>query len=56
MATWITHLRIAEALIEGCGSIEMQPFLIGSVAPDSGKLNSDNYTYTPPSAKDTCTT
>jgi len=56
MATWITHLRIADALLKGCSGIEARPFLIGSVAPDSGKLNPDNYTYTPPSAKDTYTT
>ena len=52
MATWITHLRIADALLKDWDSMEKQSFLIGSVAPDSGKLNSDNYTYTPPSTQD----
>ena len=49
MATWITHLRISEGILEKCNIPNPSDFLIGAVAPDSGKLNDDNYTYTPPS-------
>jgi len=49
MATWVTHLRISEGILEKYNISNVSDFLIGAVAPDSGKLNDDNYTYTPPS-------
>ena len=49
MATWITHLRVAEAFKSLFNEREYQNFLIGNIAPDSGMLNEDNLTYTPPS-------
>jgi len=49
MATWITHLRISEGILKKCDIANASDFLVGAVAPDSGKLNDDNYTYTPPS-------
>lgn len=36
MATWITHLRLAESLLNDGLVLEVDPFLIGSIAPDSG--------------------
>ncbi|MCK4542224.1 MAG: hypothetical protein KAU17_08325 [Spirochaetales bacterium] len=49
MATWITHLRVAEAFKNKFKEKEYESFLIGNIAPDSGMLNDDRITYTPPS-------
>lgn len=46
MAFWITHLRIADILSERLVP-DPEAFICGSLAPDSGKLNSDMLTYTP---------
>lgn len=48
MATWITHLRVAERFISDYSKEEYKSFLIGNIAPDSGMLNEDKKTYTPP--------
>lgn len=47
MASWITHLRIAEALHKKKNYGSYQYFLIGNIAPDSGRLNEDRLTYSP---------
>lgn len=47
MATWITHLRVAEKLELDHAGPEYQSFLVGNIAPDAGKLNEDRKTYTP---------
>lgn len=47
MATWLTHLRVADALrrrLEPCGTI----FLVGNLAPDSSKFVRDG--FDPPTA------
>ena len=36
MASWITHLRIADALLEIIGELPQINFIIGNIAPDSG--------------------
>ncbi len=36
MATWMAHLRIAEALLERLPGLDPEGFAIGSVAPDAG--------------------
>ena len=36
MATWITHLRVAERLLEQRPELEERSFLMGNMAPDSG--------------------
>ena len=36
MATWIAHLRIAENLLSYGFHLDIEPFLVGSIAPDSG--------------------
>jgi len=36
MASWLTHLRVAERIKQRISEIEFQYFLLGSIAPDSG--------------------
>ena len=36
MATWITHLRIAENVLVWLPGLEAGPFAVGNIAPDSG--------------------
>lgn len=47
MATWLTHLRVAENLLRTLENIDETAFYIGSIAPDSGKMV-DDFTYLPP--------
>jgi hypothetical protein len=49
MATWITHLRIAELFNQTFPVSDYGIYLIGNIAPDSGKLNDDRLTYSPSS-------
>lgn len=46
MATWVTHLRIAEKLIKTLSDIDETAFYIGTLAPDSGRMV-DDFTYLP---------
>jgi hypothetical protein len=48
MATWITHLRVAELVHKRQRWLTLEDFLVGSIAPDSGVLNDDRKTYNPP--------
>ena len=48
MATWITHLRIAERLHEGIGDLDAGQFGIGSIAPDSGIPDEKWENFDPP--------
>jgi hypothetical protein len=48
MATWITHLRLAEALLNLGLSVDVDPFLVGNIAPDSGTPKLDRSGYDPP--------
>lgn len=49
MATWMTHFRIADKLIDiiGPDKLDLPAFVIGNIAPDCGTPNSDGLTYTP---------
>lgn len=47
MASWIIHLRICD-LLNGDGLLAPAEFAVGSVAPDCGRQNDDEITYTPP--------
>lgn len=47
MATWITHLRIAESILNKY-NFEIEPFLVGSIGPDSGVPNEDWSQFDPP--------
>lgn len=48
MATWIVHLRIAEALLAQLDDVEPALFAIGNVAPDSGIPDEKWETFDPP--------
>ena len=48
LATWIAHLRLAEHLIADGLQLDVEAFLVGSVAPDSGLPNADMTAYEPP--------
>lgn len=48
VATWITHLRLAEHLINLGLSADADLFLVGSVAPDAGVPNADGSGFMPP--------
>lgn len=47
MATWIIHLRIAEKLVDIFPSLCRTEFVVGNIAPDSGKVQDDGITYVP---------
>ncbi len=47
MATWLTHLRVAEKLFETLDNIDETAFFVGCIAPDSGRMV-DDFTYLPP--------
>jgi len=48
MGTWISHLRIAEALLPQLPGIEPTAFIYGNLAPDSGLPNADWTVFDPP--------
>ncbi|HCS40869.1 MAG TPA: hypothetical protein DIW44_14975 [Anaerolineaceae bacterium] len=48
MATWITHLRIAEIISQKLPELDEVSFLYGNLAPDSGLPNEDWTVYDPP--------
>ena len=48
MATWMIHLRIADLLLDALPGLDAAPFLVGSVAPDSGMPSADGTAYEPP--------
>ncbi|MHB1154608.1 MAG: zinc dependent phospholipase C family protein [Eubacteriales bacterium] len=49
MASWMTHLRIADRLLDEIGDLSLSHFVVGNIAPDSGvPVNGDWNTFTPP--------
>ena len=51
MASWITHLRIADKLLEKFTIPSPMHFIVGNIAPDSGELvKGTSDTYLPPSS------
>ncbi len=48
MATWIAHLRIAEALLARIPALDAGQFAIGNIAPDSGIPDEKWEHFTPP--------
>ncbi|UQN05126.1 zinc dependent phospholipase C family protein [Deinococcus sp. QL22] len=48
MGTWISHFRVAELLLERLPGLDAQQFVIGNVAPDSGRPNHDWTSFDPP--------
>ena len=50
MATWITHLRVAQRLLDEYPWLDTDAFLLGNIAPDSGVPTGDGLHYTPDKA------
>lgn len=48
MASWMIHLRIADALIDKIEGLDRTAFVMGNIAPDSGVPNSDWSAFSPP--------
>jgi hypothetical protein len=48
MGTWITHLRIAESLLEYLPELDEVTFTFGNLSPDSGIPNADWTAFDPP--------
>ena len=48
MATWMVHLRIADAVLNRHNWLEPDNFLIGSIAPDSGIPDANWQNFDPP--------
>ena len=48
MGTWISHLRIADKLLDRLTEVDSTAFIFGSLAPDSGVPNDDWSEYDPP--------
>jgi hypothetical protein len=48
MATWITHLRIAEKLIKTDVKLNNEAFIIGNIAPDCGVSIQNDHHFDPP--------
>ncbi len=48
MATWITHLMIADGILERIPSIDRHGFCVGNIAPDCNVENEDWTAFTPP--------
>lgn len=47
MASWLTHLRIAERIEQKISEIDFPHFIMGSIAPDSGVPDESHRNYTP---------
>jgi len=48
MGSWISHLRIAENILQQCSWLDETAFTFGSLAPDSGLPNADWTQFDPP--------
>ncbi len=48
MATWITHLMIADGVLEHIPQIDRHGFCVGNIAPDCNVENEDWTAFTPP--------
>ena len=50
MASWITHLIIADEIMKRVPGLDRRGFCVGSIAPDCNVENEDWTAYTPPKA------
>ncbi len=48
MASWIVHLRVAEALLERTAGLNSEYFAMGNIAPDSGIPDENWENFEPP--------
>lgn len=47
MASWMVHLRVADALLDKFDGLEETAFVVGNIAPDSGVPTPDRSAYVP---------
>ncbi len=47
MASWMIHLRVAQAILDQHDDLQPIPFIMGNLAPDSGVPSSDGCSYIP---------
>lgn len=47
MATWRTHLMIADKVMEEAAEIDRHGFCVGNISPDCNVENEDWTTFTP---------
>ena len=47
MASWMVHLRVADALLAKFDNLEEEAFVVGNIAPDSGVPTPDGSAYVP---------
>ncbi|NJN44012.1 MAG: hypothetical protein HC806_04320 [Anaerolineae bacterium] len=50
MGTWMSHLRIAEKLLEKINGLDPEMFATGNIGPDSGIPDEKWQTFDPPKA------
>lgn len=50
MASWVTHLMIADSLLAQCPTLDRTAFCVGNIAPDCNVENADFTAFTPPRA------
>ncbi len=50
MAPWVTHLMIADGVLEHLPQLDRRGFCVGNIAPDCNVENEDWTAYTPPRA------
>ncbi len=48
MATWVSHFRLAERVLNEGYDLHRAMFTLGNIAPDSGVLNEERTAYDPP--------
>lgn len=49
MATWVSHFRIAEYLLDKLKNLSEKEFIVGNIGPDCGEPDSDWSKFTPSS-------
>jgi hypothetical protein len=47
MASWVTHLMIADRVMEQCPELDRRGFCVGNIAPDCNVENEDWTSFTP---------
>ncbi len=47
MASWMIHLRVAQAMLDKRNDLSAVPFIMGNLAPDSGVPAPDGYSFVP---------
>jgi len=48
MATWVTHLMIADSILKQCYELDRRGFCVGNIAPDCNVENEDWTYFNPP--------